>query len=384
MIKLCIFMSHPIQYQVSLLRKISELKIVDLTVNFYWDFGLKKSYDKEFGREIKWDIPLLSGYNYKFLKNFSLNKSTNFWGCINFGVIKEILSNKHDIYLIYGWAIFSNWLVLILAKLKKKPVLLVSEAPLSHEKNKSLTRKLILKLFFKNIAGFLYIGKQNYLFYKSFNISESKLFFCPYSVDNDRYQIQISNSKKIIRKKKLVILFVGKLIKKKRPIDLLLAFSKLQNKSIQYDNIELAYVGDGIEKKYLNEIIKTKKIKNVKFYGFLNQSELNEVYINSDIFVLPSGIGETWGLVVNEAMNYRLPIIVSDIVGCGNDLVTKNNGFIYPCGDIDKLAHCLELLILDNDMRHNFGNRSFEIIKNYNQNICASVISETSRTYLND
>jgi len=82
---------------------------------------------------------------------------------------------------------------------------------------------------------------------------------------------------------------------------------------------------------------------------------------------LPSGLGESWGLSVNEAMCFKLPIIVSDMVGCGPDLVKNNlNGFIFPVGDIQRLTDCLGDLIKNPQKRKAFGEKSFEIVKEYN------------------
>lgn len=78
--KLAIVMSHAIQYQVPLLRKIVASQKIDLMTYFNWDFGVnQKSIDPEFKTKIKWDIPILEGYKYKFLKNFSLYPSSNFF-----------------------------------------------------------------------------------------------------------------------------------------------------------------------------------------------------------------------------------------------------------------------------------------------------------------
>jgi glycosyltransferase involved in cell wall biosynthesis len=105
----------------------------------------------------------------------------------------------------------------------------------------------------------------------------------------------------------------------------------------------------------------------VHFVGFKNQTELPQYYGLADIFVLPSGIGETWGLVVNEAMCFGLPIIVSDLVGCGSDLVKPaENGYTFPVGDVKELVNRLEGLIANRESRIAFGEKSFEIIQNYN------------------
>jgi glycosyltransferase involved in cell wall biosynthesis len=80
----------------------------------------------------------------------------------------------------------------------------------------------------------------------------------------------------------------------------------------------------------------------VTFAGFLNQTEIASAYVASDCLVLPSDHGETWGLVVNEAMACGRPAIVSDRVGCGPDLVSEGEtGSAVPFGDVAALAKCL-------------------------------------------
>jgi len=82
--KFAILTSHPIQYQIPLFQELAKNSKIDLTVYFCWKAGSQKEYyDKQFGRKIVWDLSLLDGYNYKFLNNFSLRSSSDFWGQIN-------------------------------------------------------------------------------------------------------------------------------------------------------------------------------------------------------------------------------------------------------------------------------------------------------------
>ncbi len=372
---LAILTSHPIQYQTPLFKKLSEQLEVDLTVYFCWDFGVKKEiFDKEFKNKIKWDIPLLEGYKYKFFKNFSLKPSSSFWGQINPGIITK----NYDAVLIFGWNSFTNWLAFLSAFLTKKPVLLRGENPLNQELSKAKwkigLKKIILGWLFRHISAFLYIGEENKKFYEFYGVPEKKLFFVPYAVDNDRF-VRASNElrarrselrKKLgIGEKDIVILFVGKLIEKKRPFDLLKAYKKLITQLPTYP-ITLLFVGDGALRPELEKYIKDNAVKNVIFAGFKNQTELPKYYALSDILVLPSGEGETWGLVVNEAMCFRLPVIISDTVGCGPDLIKqKKNGYIFPLGDIVKLTEYLADFIKNPEKRKKFSEKSFEIIKEY-------------------
>jgi glycosyltransferase involved in cell wall biosynthesis len=98
------------------------------------------------------------------------------------------------------------------------------------------------------------------------------------------------------------------------------------------------FVGDGHLRPQLEE---KAKWESIKFLGFRNQSQMPAIYDLCDIFVLPSGF-EPWGLAINEAMNASKAVIVSDQVGCACDLIVqKENGYIYPAGDISALTQAL-------------------------------------------
>jgi len=158
-----------------------------------------------------------------------------------------------------------------------------------------------------------------------------------------------------------VILFSGKLMERKRPLDLLKAYERLgcENKS-------LVFVGEGELRGSIESYSRGRRLEGVHITGFKNQSKMPEYYAIADILVLPSSY-ETWGVVVNEAMNFQLPIIVSDRVGCGPDLVRHGeNGYRYPSGDIGRLAGHLDELLADDGKRSRFGRKSGKIISAYN------------------
>lgn len=374
---LAIFMSHPIQYQVPLLCKLAQSPYFKTHTYFFWNFGVEETYDVEFKTKIKWDIPILEGYEYSFLKNYSRKPSSSFWGQINPGAISAVFAKKHNAVLIFGWALFSNWLVIFAALLSRTPILLQAESPFNQEITKTgfkqNFKKIVLKQLFKRVSGFLYIGEQNRQFFKSYDVPDHKLFFAPYSVNNDRYFQEYekkASSKAALRKKHgiaddvTVILFVGKLFEKKRPWTLLKAFEKLSYKNLLQKTV-LVFVGDG---EYKAEMMRYAKEKNLQVYfaGFKNQLELPDFYLLADLFVLPSGVGETWGLVVNEAMCFGLPVIVSDMVGCGTDLVRNNeNGYTFKLDSVDELTEVLTLAMSETSKLKQFGKKSQEIIKNY-------------------
>ncbi len=373
--KVAFLTSHPIQYQAPLFKKLAKQPEINLIVYFCTDFGIKEKVDPEFGKKIKWDTPLLEGYKYKFLKNYSFKPNYSFLGQINFGIIKELYKNKFDAIIIHGWNSLTNILAIFFAKIFGIKVFLISENPLSQEKLKPKWKILVKKIFIKNILFnlidiFLYIGEENKKFYRFYNVEDKKLFFYPYSVNNDFFQKEYEKykSKRIEIRKELtigqediVILFVGKLINKKNPLDLLKAYEILKQ-----ENKALIFVGEGGLRREMEKYIEEKKLKKVIITGFVNQSEISKYYSIADIFVLPSGIGETWGLVVNEAMCFGLSILASTIVGCSGDLVKKDiNGYTFSVGNIKEIAYFLDILASNGYKRNEFKKNSFKLIRLY-------------------
>ena len=107
--------------------------------------------------------------------------------------------------------------------------------------------------------------------------------------------------------------------------------------------VQVVLVGSGELEDALREAATSELEVPVHFAGFKNQSELPQYYVGADLLVLPSDGGETWGLVVNEAMACGLPAVVSDAVGCAPDLIDAGEtGEVFPMGDIEALADALE------------------------------------------
>lgn len=377
--KVSYYLSHPIQYFSPLLKEMA--KEFDLHVYYFSDASIKGNTDVGFGKEVKWDIPLLEGYTSTFLKNYSKRKSLSnrMWDVINPAVIKTIRNNDSKIVIVNGWSYFSNLLAIVTAKLSGKKVWLRAENPLNQELHKSRrslwVKKIILKkLLFPFIHKFLYIGLQSKQFFKCYGVPASQLVYTPYAVDNDWFQQEAARLKNKEQVKeqlglppgKDIILFTGKYIEKKRPLDLLRAFRLLDSPSSA-----LVMVGEGVLRNEMEGYIRDNKLQDVFLTGFINQSEIVKYYAAADVFVMCSGVGETWGLSVNEAMNFSLPVVVSTTCGCAADLVSDNcNGFLFGEGDVEGLAGAVKNLLNNVSLRRQMGVASLEIIQDFSiQNI---------------
>jgi glycosyltransferase involved in cell wall biosynthesis len=368
--------SHPIQYFSPLYQEIAKDKYIGLRVLYCSDETLKGVHDEGFGVKVKWDIPLLNGYKYTFLRNLSFKPSINngFCGLLNLDVISVLKKQPKSIIIVHGWTYATNVFSIFFAKFLGHIVCLRAETPLNQEKqkNKYITfiKHLYLRFLFLFVDYGLYIGKQNKLFYKNFRFKESKLIFTPYCVDNYRFSTSASMISKSASIEKLqlpvnkkIILFSGKYIDKKRPMDLLNAIHQL-NRSDTYT----IFVGDGNLRTQMESFIINNGIEqNVLLAGFINQSMIPYYYAAADVFVMCSGLGETWGLSVNEAMNFNIPIIVSETCGSSFDLVKNGiNGFTFKEGDIDELSNKIsKSLTFNSDDINNLKDCNKSILKEY-------------------
>ncbi len=118
----------------------------------------------------------------------------------------------------------------------------------------------------------------------------------------------------------VVFLYAGQLAPEKRLPDLLHVVRALDDARAW-----LVLAGEGRERRHLENLARSIGLRQILFPGFKSQGGLARFYVAADAFVLPSG-NETWGVVVNEAMNFALPVVVSDAAGAVPDLV-EEGGF---------------------------------------------------------
>jgi glycosyltransferase involved in cell wall biosynthesis len=386
--------SHPIQYQTPLYERIAADEDVDFEVWFCSKVGVEVKKDVEFGVAVQWDIPLLTNYKYKFLKNYARQESLDtFTGLCNYGIIKELMAlPAKSIIWVHGWNSVTLILAVFVGKFLGHRIFLRGDntAVIEEKKANTWVKKIktfwLSKVIFKLTDTFLAVGKQNMDYYRMLNVPEYKIVFAPHSIDNQRFTRFYDNNKNDILKirqelgiplSKKVIICSGKYIDKKRPLDLLQALTLLPNR----DDVFVVFVGEGNLRSEMEQFIQEHDLgQNVLMTGFINQSLIPQYYLVSDLYVMCSGMYETWGLSTNEAMCFGLPVILSDMVGSAYDLV-DGNGFMYPSSDIQKLSeHIYHITSLAPNEFLKMKNRSKELIEQYSYDNILSAIKKSCLT----
>jgi glycosyltransferase involved in cell wall biosynthesis len=153
--------------------------------------------------------------------------------------------------------------------------------------------------------------------------------------------------------KKLHLLFAADLNEHKGAVILLNAWSKICKK---YPDVTLFIAGEGAAKEFIEQYAKTSGIgQQVVFTGWLSQNELHE-YLSADcIFVMPSMLGEAFGLVAAEASMAGAAVIVSRIGALPEIVEDRVSGLVVTPGDTNSLVQAIEELINDEELRRKFG-----------------------------
>ena len=345
-LRLAVVLSHPTQYYSPWFRWITANTDLQLRVFYLWDFGVKLAHDQQFGKAFIWDVDLLSGYDHEFVPNTARQPGTDhFGGLRNPSLPSRIAAWRPDAILLFGYNYVTHLKLILWARLHRLPLIFRGDSHLIGRGDPSPLRRLPLALLYRQFAAFTCVGEANRDYFRVFGVPEKKFFDVPHCVNAAHFTATDELRREAAQLRaslglegKHIVLFAGKFVPAKQPLELLRAFMALDA-----PNAALVFVGDGEQRTALENLSAAHPEKAVRFLPFANQSEMPVRYLMADIFALPSrGLYETWGLAVNEAMHLSVPCLVSDRVGCQRDLVTdRETGWVFQANDAGALQTTL-------------------------------------------
>lgn len=343
--RLAVVTSHPIQYHAPWFRALSA--VVDLEVFYCHRQDAAGQAAAGFGEAFDWDVPLLDGYRYHWLENVSLAPNVDgFSGCDTPGVSDAIRAGRFDACLVTGWYLKSYIQAIRACWQAGVPILMRGDSHLGTPRPllTSAAKYLPYRWMLGRIDAHLYVGQANSAYLRHYGVADSQLFFVPHFVDNARFAAEAERARRdgsaaALRASMQIpvgatlFVFAGKLLPKKRAMDFIQAIAGLRASGRLVHGL---IVGSGPEESALRQRAAMISAP-VHFAGFRNQSAMPHMYAAADCVVLPS-ISESWGLVVNEGMAAGLPAIVSDGVGCAEDLIEPGQtGLTYAACDVPQL-----------------------------------------------
>jgi glycosyltransferase involved in cell wall biosynthesis len=339
-LRLAIVVSHPIQYYVPLYRRLAIRDDLEPRVFYTWHAAADSHSDYGFKREFKWDIPLTEGYNFEPVPNKARFPGTHhFWGLRNPELVGRVLTWKPDAVHITGYAFASHLNAIRQFHSRGVAVLFRGDSHLLDQQPgiRWQLKRFLLGRIYRRVCACLYVGKNNYDYYRNVGVPDFRLFYCPHSIDVERFsepnEELEAKAKSWRRELRIppaarVILFAGKFENKKRPLELMQAVAGMKN-----PHLVLVMIGNGMLEKEINSFA-AQYPEKFRVLPFQNQSQMPLVYRLGDIFTLPSSFGETWGLAVNEALASGRRVLISDKVGCSPDLVKSvEDGEVFATDD---------------------------------------------------
>ena len=351
-ISLLVFDSHPVQYRVPLYQEIERLEQGSIHVAYASDCSIRGFTDAGFGINIAWDIPMLDGYSNTILHGDNGVPFSSWNSFTGKGVQQLIRTVKPKAILLTGLNFRFYWTAYLEARKQGIPIWLRCETQdhaLQRSKVKAVFRSLIYQAAYVALNRIFFIGELNKRHYLKSQVKTSKLRPAHYGTE-DKFLAIVELEKQAMRLRgrtaagiaptDFVIGFSGKLIAKKNP-DII--FSMLEYLPVALRrSVHIYFMGSGelheqltlmADKAFNQYGIKTS------FMGFVNQSQLATNYLSMDVMVLPSRkMGETWGLVANEAMQAGCSVVVSDAVGCSADFCNWERFRVFKEGDPVALA----------------------------------------------
>lgn len=380
-VRLAYLVSHPIQYQAPLLRRIALEPEIDLTVLFGSDFSVRGYKDHGFGVEVRWDTPLLEGYRSEFLRPWRDTGAVTPTTPISRGLYRRLQrtdgSPAFDALWVHGYASVNALQAILCANALGIPVLLRAESWLADRARTPSTlaaKSLFFRLLGSGIAAVLPIGSVNSAYWTHYFGPRVPQFLMPYAVNN-AYFSELAEmasphehelrSELELASDRQVILFASKLQARKHADHLLEAYRNFIAHRDPLLTPYLVIVGDGEQRATLETRARELGLADVRFAGFRNQSELPRFFQLADVFVLPSR-HEPWGLIVNEVMAAGCPVIVSTDVGSHADLITDGiEGCVYPVGDVGALTHALHRVFASPDTAQVMGQNARQRISTW-------------------
>jgi len=375
--RLAVLVSHPTQFEAPLYRYLTEQGAFELKVYFWSTDKTTELVDPELGHPPGWDFPLTEGYEYQTLPNQVGALWAQLWG-------EVFKPGQFDAVLVNGWVGQAACLALIAGSLRGARLIVRSDTTSLYPRPlwKRIVRALALRVLFAKISAFMVTGSLSREHLISLGVSPDSIFLFPYAINNKdfaarcqayRQQRETLRLALGVERDALVILGVLKFVAREGAMDLVRAYSESR---IDKDKTVLLLVGDGKQRPQLEAYAREKQGGKVLFAGYVPYSQLPMYYAVADLFVHP-GLREPWGVSVNEAMACGLPVIVSDLVGASRDLVEPGgNGYVFPGGNVGALKHTIERLVRERSRLRAMGERSLEIIRGWDYDLCQREISQ--------
>lgn len=354
-------------YKVALFNELYKL-IPNMEVIFIAEKEKRRDWNIDYSN-IKFPYTILFKGSIESINSFAIAKET--W--------KMLEKIRPETSIICDYSNIFGWISLLWAKRNKNNLVFWLDSTYDDKKH-YFPKEQVKHFFLKHFDAFLAPGGKTKHYLEYMKVNSAKIITTGYSVDNEFFieQYQLYKDKKDVLLNKLEIqqrqnfIFIGRFAPEKNIINLLYSFLEVSKINSAWG---LILLGNGPLKNEITTFISDNNLQNkILLPGFIQQEGIVQYLTASDVFVLPS-LSEPWGLVVNEAMLCRLPVIVSTKCGCQPELVKEGvNGFSFDPNNQLKLTNLMQGFANGSYNIKSMREASFAIVTKHSPGIIAQNI----------
>jgi glycosyltransferase involved in cell wall biosynthesis len=354
-IRLAVLITHPVQYTKPVFQALHGRADLELLVVFGCDHGLRNSLDPDFGVPFAWDSAPAEGFPHRLASHVPLPVLSNWFASLPIALhaVTLIQAFRPDAVLVFAYMPAFITEATLMLRLSGHRLLLRAEATdraLVRSSRRQWLKDRVLRLWYGMFSHCFPIGSDSDDHFARLGVSAARRTLVRYAVDVDFFQDQVDHwvpQRTALRRAAsipedaVVLLWSGKITAVKNPRLLVDALALLEPE--ERGRCWLVVLGEGVLRERFSAAMEELLPGRCRFAGFVNQRELGRWYAMADALVFPSRQGETWGLVVNEALQFGLALLVSDHAGCARDLVAGSwpappGSCVFPSGDAGALA----------------------------------------------
>ena len=346
-----IFDSHPVQYKAPIYQRLEKLRPGSFRVIYATDATMRGHADRDFGTAVSWNTPLLEGYAHTVLHNENGTPLQGFKSLSGRGVFALLRRERPQAALISQFLYAFDLAAYVGCRALGIPIWIRHETQdeaFPRGAGKSALRSLFYRLAYSGVEHAFYIGELNREHLRRHGVRDERMSRAAYCTPGGAEPERMIKWRAAVREElklgadEILVLFSGKFIEKKNPELIFEAFARLS--AAEQKRFRLLFVGSGPLQAKLEDLA-AQIPGRVHFTGFVNQAEIPRYYAAADILVLPSRrAGETWGLVVNEALQAGCGVIVSDAAGCHREFGGWEQVRVIKEGDAAGCAEALRTL----------------------------------------
>ncbi len=200
--------------------------------------------------------------------------------------------------------------------------------------------------YMKSVVGYIHVftavSDAATHFIKDF--TDEPIHIVPNGIDLSRFSI----SKHYAASKKKTILYLGRLEKRKGVEYLLQAYDQLR---LAHDDVRLVIAGSGVKRKTLERLVDEYEIPDVTFMGYVDEADKPRLMAEADLYVSPALYGESFGIVLLEAMAVGTPVVAGNNTGYASVMTGRGRLSLVSPKSTDDFAQRLELMLYDNELR---------------------------------